>query len=94
MAVLGASTDSIESHLKFANKFGIPFPLLADTDGRICRLYGVARTTAKGIVRARRVSFLIDKSGKIEVIWDPVKAAEHNTQVLEYLRMRTATRPT
>ena len=86
VAVLGVSTDSIQSHLKFARKFAIPFPLLADTDATVCRLYGVAKITSQGTNRARRVSFLIDKNGKIEKIWDPVKASEHNEQVLTYLR--------
>lgn len=92
VAVLGVSTDSTNSHAKFARKFGIPFPLLADTDATVCQLYGVAKITSKGTIRARRVSFFINENGKMEKIWDPVKASTHNEQVLDYLREREAVR--
>ncbi len=88
--MLGVSTDTVESHAKFVRKFSLPFPLLADTTGEVCKLYGVAKLTSKGDIRARRVTFYIDENGKIEKIWDPVKADVHNEQVLSYLRKRTA----
>jgi thioredoxin-dependent peroxiredoxin len=91
VVVLGLSTDSTDSHLKFAHKFSLPFPLLADTEAVVCQLYGVAKVTSKGNIRARRVTILIDENGKIEKIWDPVKADEHNGQVLRYLRERETT---
>ena len=90
VVVLGLSTDSIESHQKFANKFALPFPLLADTEAVVCQLYGAAKVASKGTLRARRVTILIDANGKIEKIWDPVKASDHNEQVLRYLREREA----
>ena len=86
--MLGVSTDTVESHLKFARKYSLPFPLLSDVGGKISQAYGVAKLTSKGEVRARRVSFIIDQDGKIEKLWDPVKADEHNEQVLTYLRER------
>ena len=86
--MLGVSTDSPESHLKFIRKFSLPFLLLADTEAEVCRLYGVDRETSTGKIRARRVSFFIDETGKIEKIWDPVIAKEHNEQVLTYLLER------
>jgi peroxiredoxin Q/BCP len=86
--VLGMSTDSIQSHAKFARKFSLQFPLLSDAQGRVCQLYGIAKTSSKGEIRARRVTFLIDEAGLIERIWDPVKASEHNKQVLEFLQTR------
>ena len=88
--MLGLSTDSIESHQKFAKKFSLPFPLLADTEGAVCQLYGAAKEPSKERIKARRVTFLIDRNGTIEKIWDPVKASEHNDQVLNYLRENEA----
>lgn len=84
--VLGLSTDSIQSHAKFARKYDLPFPLLADPEAVVCQLYGVAKLTSKGTIRARRVTFLIDDKGRIEKLWDPVRADEHNEQVLRYIR--------
>ncbi len=60
--VIGVSFDSSESHQKFITKFNLNFPLLADTDGKIADAYGV-RMTGKNM--AQRVSFLIDRDGKI-----------------------------
>ena len=90
VVVLGLSTDSPDSHLKFARKFSLTFPLLADTEAVVCQLYGASKVASKGTLRARRVTILIDENGKIEKIWDPVKASEHNEQVLRYLREREA----
>ena len=83
--MLGVSTDTIQSHAKFAGKFSLTFPLLADEQRTVVQLYGVAKLTSKGDIRARRVTFLIDEDGKIEKIWDPVKADEHNEQVMSFL---------
>ena len=83
--MLGCSTDTVESHKRFAQKYSLPFTLLADPDGTVTRAYGVANDPEAKNVRARRVSFLIDDEGRIEKIWDPVSAPIHNEQVLAYL---------
>jgi thioredoxin-dependent peroxiredoxin len=83
--VLGISTDSIESHKRFAQKLSLPYPLLADVDAQMCKDYGVDKKTTLGDLRSRRVSFLLDGEGVIEKIWDPVSAQIHNEQVLDYL---------
>jgi len=85
ITVLGVSTDTPQSHAKFATKFSLPFPLLADTDGSVTRAYGVAAYPDSAETRARRVTFLIDEHGTIEKIWDPVSAPTHNEDVLSYL---------
>ena len=72
--VVGVSFDSPESHQKFISKYSLNFPLLADTDGKIADAYGV-RMTGKSM--ARRVSFLIDKDGKIAHITDTPSADTH-----------------
>ncbi len=85
IAVLGVSTDTVESHKRFAQKYSLPFPLLADTDGAVTKAYDVVQNPDAEHVRARRVSFMIDEEGNIEKIWDPVSAPIHNEEVLSYL---------
>ena len=86
--VLGVSADSVKSHEKFAKKFNLPFPLLADTEKEIVQSYGVwgeksfMGRTFDGIHRA---SFLIDPKGKIAFIWPKVKAEQHPAEVLSHL---------
>ncbi len=84
--MLGLSTDTVDSHQKFAAKFSLNFPLLADPDAVVTHLYGIPKETSSGAIRARRVTFLVSTEGTIEKIWDPVKADKHNAEVLEYLK--------
>jgi peroxiredoxin Q/BCP len=72
--VVGISFDNAESHKKFAEKYNLNFPLLVDTEGKVADLYQ-ARMPAKNM--ARRISFLIDKDGKIIHITDNPSAAVH-----------------
>jgi peroxiredoxin Q/BCP len=65
--LLGVSTDRADSHKAFAQKFNLPFPLLADTDGAMSRRWG-----ALGGANARRVTFVIDGEGRITKVFDPV----------------------
>jgi peroxiredoxin Q/BCP len=86
--VLGVSTDSVESHGKFAQKYTLPFPLLADTDRRIVTAYGVwgeKRFMGRSYQSTHRVTFLIDRAGRIAAIWPKVKPATHAREVLERL---------
>ncbi|MFA5131396.1 MAG: peroxiredoxin [Patescibacteria group bacterium] len=73
--ILGVSTDSVASHEKFVQKFGLPFTLLSDNDKKIVKAYG-----ANGLVR--RISYLIDPAGKIAKVYEKVKPAEHAEEVL------------
>ena len=81
--ILGVSADGVASHAAFAQKFSLPFPLLADPDRLIIDAYGV-RMPVVGI--ARRVTFIIGKDGLIRDVVQEVKAAEHDRQVLERLK--------
>jgi thioredoxin-dependent peroxiredoxin len=83
--VLGISTDTQASHKAFARKYSLPYPLLADTEGEMSLAYGTLKSPEPHLMRARRVSFLINEEGMIEKIWDPVSAAVHNEEVLSYL---------
>jgi len=80
------SADSIESHQKFADKYGLPYPLLADTDTTVSHLYGVWKEknyAGKTYMGINRETFLIDKDGIVRKVWPKVQAAEHAQEVLE-----------
>jgi len=84
--ILGISRDSLTSHDKFACKYELPFPLLADSDSKICDLFGVINNkflfgkTALGLVRS---TFLIDLTGKLIKEWRKVKVTNHAQEVLD-----------
>ena len=87
--VLGVSKDDVASHEKFAAKFSLNFPLLADTTGAICEAYGVWQEKSNygkkymGIVRS---TFLIDGKGVVRNVWRTVKVDTHAGEVLEALK--------
>jgi len=83
--VLGVSTDTAKSHGKFAAKFNLPFPLLADEDKRIVQAYGVwgeKKFMGRKYMGTHRVTFLIGPDGRIQKIWPKVKPEEHVAEVL------------
>lgn len=89
VAVLGVSTDPVKSHAKFAEKYQLPFPLLADEDRKIVTAYGVwGEKTFMGrkYQGTHRVTFLIGKDGRIRHIWDKVKPEAHAAEVLAAAR--------
>ncbi len=61
--VLGVSMDSMFANKAFADKIGVTFPLLSDWGGEVTREYGIYNPNYKA---ARRVTYLIDKSGKVQ----------------------------
>lgn len=78
LVVLGVSTDDSASHQRFTEKYSLPFPLLADTDGAIAKAYDV-----DGGGYARRVTYVIDGSGSIIKVYDgTVKTDTHATDIL------------
>ncbi len=83
--VLGISVDSVQKHETFANKYELPFTLLADEDKKVVESYGV--WTEKSMYGRKymgtlRTSFLIDPTGKIAKIYENVKPALHAEEVL------------
>ncbi len=83
--IIGISVDSPESHAKFTGKYGLPFPLLADTDGNVARQYGALWSF--GPIRfARRWTFIVDPEGKIEKIYRKVTPDIHSREVIADLR--------
>ena len=86
--VLGISVDSVESHKQFADKFKLPFPLLADTQKTVVQAYGVwgeRQYMGKTYLGISRTSFLIDPKGKIAKIYPKVKPEEHTDDILKDL---------
>ncbi len=83
--VLGVSKDSLESHKKFREKYGLKFPLLSDTDGKICEAYGTwieKSMYGKKYMGIDRSTFMIGEDGKIISIWRKVKVPGHVEEVL------------
>jgi peroxiredoxin Q/BCP len=86
IVVLGVSTDDVNSHQKFANKYQLPFPLLADTGTTVSQLYdvyGEKNFLGKKYMGVNRSTFLIDKDGIVRKIWHKVKPEDHANEVLE-----------
>lgn len=88
ITVVGVSPNSVGSHQKFSDKFTLPFELLADTDKKLAKAYGVWGTKKlygieyKGIMRK---TFVIEK-GKIKHIFEKVDVSHHADQILSTLR--------
>jgi peroxiredoxin Q/BCP len=86
VVVLGVSADDIPSHQKFADKYGLPFPLLADTATTVSQSYGVWKEKnmfGKKYMGINRETFLIDKEGIVRKIWPKVKAEGHAQEVFD-----------
>ena len=88
-AILGISLDDVESHKAFAEKFKLPFPLLADTDAQVSTAYGVYKEKnfyGKKSMGIERTTFVIDKNGNIAKVFPRVKVDQHGDEVLAFLR--------
>ncbi len=91
VVVLGISPDPIEKVKKFAEKYKLNFPLLADADHAVCEKYGVWQEKSmygRKYWGALRVTFVIGKGGKIEHVFEKVKPAGHDAQVLEWIKQK------
>jgi len=82
--ILGVSLDDVESHKKFAERYNLPFPLLADVQGLAADAYGV-RTRMLGMQVAKRETFLIDPKGNLAKHYDDVEPKTHSAEVLSDL---------
>jgi peroxiredoxin Q/BCP len=86
--VLGISPDDEKSHGKFAEKFSLPFSLLADHGHAIAEAYGTwvkKSMYGKEYMGVERSTFVIDGAGKLKAIFRKVKAGEHVAEVLAAL---------
>ncbi len=83
--ILGVSLDDIESHAAFAEKYSLPFPILADTGKQAADAYGVIMKIGP-MTLASRQSFLIDPAGRVVKHYAKVDPATHSAEVLADLR--------
>ena len=87
--MLGVSPDSVQAQKKFADKYDLPFTLVADADKKICNLYGVIQEKnmyGKKVMGVARTTFIIGPEGQIRHIFRQVKPEGHAEEVLEYLK--------
>jgi peroxiredoxin Q/BCP len=85
VVVLGVSPDSEKSHQNFKGKFELPFPLLVDSDKKLCQAYGVWKEKSmygRKYMGVERTTLLIDAEGKIARVWRKVKVPGHAEEVL------------
>jgi peroxiredoxin Q/BCP len=76
--VIGVSVDDDESHKKFSNTHRVPFPLVADPDRKLASLYGATGGLRDLFGTTKRVTYVIDKQGKIAGIFDSqLRASNH-----------------
>ena len=86
--ILGVSKDSIDSHHRFREKYGLPFALASDPDNAVATSYGAfgkKKMYGKEVTGTIRSTYLIDPQGYIERVWSPVKVDGHVDQVLAAL---------
>jgi len=87
--VFGVSRDNMASHDKFKEKLGLPFELIADTEEKLCHMFGVVKNKimyGKKVKGIERSTFLIDDKGVLVAEWRGIKVAGHVDQVLKEVR--------
>lgn len=86
--VIGVSPDNNESHVKFKEKFNLPFFLLSDNEHEVAQMYGAwgeKNVYGKKSVGMLRTTFIIDEEGKIIKVFKKVDTKNHGEDVLKYL---------
>lgn len=83
--VVGVSVDDTASHAKFAKKYNLSFPLLADKTAAVAARYGVLMDMVVFKV-ARRYTFLIDPQGNINKVYDKVETSRHSGEIIADLK--------
>lgn len=82
--VIGVSSDSVASHQKFTKQYKLPFILLSDSDKKIRTLFGV-KPNLFGLLPGR-VTYVVDKNGIIQMIFDSMMASKHIPKALEAIK--------
>ncbi len=88
-ALLGVSKDSAASHQKFADKYSLPFPLIADVDTSLNQAFGVWREkkmAGRTYMGTVRTTFIIDEQGVLKHIIDKVNTKDSANQILELVK--------
>ncbi len=87
--MLGVSTDTVESHGKFRDKFKLNFPLLADVEHKVAEKYGAWREKnmyGKKSMGIQRSTFLIDAEGNVARVWKKVSVDGHDDAVIDAVK--------
>jgi len=87
--VAGISRDSLKSHEGFKAKMGFPFPLLSDSEEKLCTLFGVIKMKnmyGKQVRGIERSTFVVDAKGALVKEWRGVKVPGHAAEVLAFVR--------
>jgi peroxiredoxin Q/BCP len=84
--ILGVSVDDVDSHKKFSEKHGLPFPILADPSKETAKKYGVLKSYLGTMELAKRDTFLIDPQGKIVKHYADVDPKGHSQLVLKDIK--------
>ena len=85
IAIIGVSADDTASHQKFADKYSLPFPLLADTDRAILEAYGTwgeRNMYGRKFMGIKRTTFLISEDGTIKHVFKRPKVGAHTAEIL------------
>lgn len=88
IAIIGVSCDDEKSHLKFIQKFELPFPLIADTDQKIVNQFGVwveKSMYGRNYMGIARTTFIIDPNGIISHVIEKVDTKNHSAQIIAAL---------
>lgn len=88
VVILGVSPDSPKSHLKFKEKYNLPFTLLADEEHAVCETYGVwvlKSMYGREYYGVARTTFVIDADGKIIKVFEKVTPKGHSAEILAAL---------
>ena len=91
VAVIGVSKDSVASHVKFAEKYSLPFTLLSDPELQAIQAYDVwqeKKNYGKVSMGVLRSTYIIDENGVIEKVMPKVKPDTNAAEILEYLRSK------
>lgn len=83
--IIGISSQSVESHLKFAEKYNLKYTLLSDIDGKVRKLFGVP-TNFLGLIPGR-VTYIVDKKGKVVYLFNSqMQAEKHVDEALRIIK--------
>jgi peroxiredoxin Q/BCP len=88
--VVGVSPDSVQSHVKFIEKFGLKFNLIADTEKEILQMYGAwgeKSMYGKKYMGVLRTTFVINEEGVISEVYEKVQTKDHTNQIIKSLKI-------
>lgn len=87
--ILGISKDSVKSHMKFIEKYNLPFQLLSDPETKVIQQFGAwgeKKNYGKTYMGIMRSTFILDEEGKVLFTFDKVKTKDHALTVLEEIK--------